>query len=162
MNTLQSRFTLPRGLKRWCVLDGQNRFLVLEAFATLMFARTAIALLPFQAIVKSLGNQSMEPGVSNSSNRGAAASTKIPGVVWSITAVSRHIPWASTCYPKCLAAAWMLRRRKIPYRIYFGLKKVASNGTVELLAHSWVEINERPIFGEQLNHGFTKLICIST
>lgn len=135
--------------------------MVLEALGALTVARVLITVLPFRVIVRLLGDQSNKLGVAVPIELTEEATTQIELIAWSITAVSRHVPWNSMCYPKCLAAAWMLRRRKMPYKIYFGLKKDSSNLVAALLAHSWVEIGDRSLFGNQRDLGFAKLICIS-
>lgn len=161
MNASQSRFSVSRLLSRWWALDDRDRILVIEAFATLLFARAIIALVPFRAITRLLGDPSIERSAGTSPNLSASLASLSTRIAWSITAVARHSPSTMVCYPKCLAAALMLRRRKIPFRIYFGVKKDGSSSSPELLAHSWVEIHERSFFGDPQDHGFTPLLSIS-
>lgn len=61
-----------------------------------------------------------------------------------INGLSIRTPWPSTCLVKVIATHKMLRKRKIPHTLHFGVKK---NLTNQLDAHAWLSIEKETIVG---------------
>lgn len=60
-----------------------------------------------------------------------------------IARIARRLPLNFNCLAQSLALAAMLRRRSIPARVEFGVRKKSENG--ELAAHAWVTCGDRVI-----------------
>ena len=118
----------------------RGRAFAIEAAVALFVASIAISLLPFRKILPRFPSASGDPGVSDDT---AAA------VGLAVERVSRRLPWRTVCFHEALAAQWMLRRRKAPAILHYGL----SNGD-ELKAHAWVSLGGRVIVGEREMGGF--------
>ena len=66
-------------------------------------------------------------------------------IEWSIDAVVRHAPLTFVCFPQCLAAYFMLRRRHIASKLFYGVAREAN----QLKAHTSVKVgNSAPSWGQ--------------
>jgi hypothetical protein len=67
-------------------------------------------------------------------------------VGWAVTAAAAHTPWETTCLMQGLAAATLLRRRRIDTTLYLG---VAGDGTGAdgLSAHAWLRCGDVVLTG---------------
>lgn len=65
-------------------------------------------------------------------------------IAFVINGLSARTPWPSTCLVKVLAAHNMLKKRKIPHLLHFGVKKNTFN---QLDAHSWLSVDKEIIIG---------------
>lgn len=69
---------------------------------------------------------------------------EVTRIAWSVAAVTRRLPFHSTCLVQSLAVDAMLRRRGVPSAICLGVQP-PSGGT--LAAHAWVEHDGQVVFG---------------
>ena len=74
-------------------------------------------------------------------------------VEWSIDAVVRYAPLTFVCFPRCLAAYFMLRRRHIASKLFYGVAREAD----QLKAHTWVKVGDRTVVGGEVESQFTVL-----
>jgi hypothetical protein len=74
-------------------------------------------------------------------------------IEWSIDAVVRHGPLTFVCFPQCLAAYFMLRRRHIASKLFYGVTRDADH----LKAHTWVKVGDRTVVGGDVESHFTVL-----
>lgn len=61
-----------------------------------------------------------------------------------INGISLRTPWTSTCLEKVIATHNMLKKRKIPHTLHFGVKK---NSFQQLSAHAWLSVKKIVIIG---------------
>ncbi len=123
--------------------------LVVEALCMLSFFRLALAFVPVQKLTQWMAkSQHTYPSIDP-----AKAVQSMRKVEWSIAAAVRHAPVNFVCFPQCLAAYFMLRRRDIASRLFYG---VARDGN-QLKAHTWVKVGERIIAGGDAAGHFTVL-----
>lgn len=61
-----------------------------------------------------------------------------------INRITLRTPWTSTCLEKVIAAHNMLKKRKIPHTLHFGVKK---NPFQQLSAHAWLSVEKIIIIG---------------
>lgn len=106
-----------------------------EAGVTLGAAAFAIQLLSFKRIAARVGPPS--PG------SGPPEDGQIERVRRAIDAWTRRLPWPPKCFARGLAAYWMLRRRGIDARLFYGAATIA--GTLK--AHVWVRAGEIDVVG---------------
>jgi hypothetical protein len=123
--------------------------LALEAAAMLTFFRLALNFLPVQRLTAWMGANAR--AVSSVSQ--ARALETIRRVEWSIGAVVRHGPLTFVCFPQCLAAYFMLRRRHIASKLFYGVTRDAD----QLKAHTWIKVGDRTVVGGNAESQFTVL-----
>jgi hypothetical protein len=136
-----------RPLRRMMQLAPADLVLAVEAACMLTFFRAALNILPTRRLTAWMGNR----GEEQHPVPHARAMQIIRRVEWSIEAVVRHAPLKFVCFPRSLAAYFMLRRRHIASRLFYG---VAREGD-ELKAHTWVKVGERTVVGGEVESQFT-------
>ena len=127
-----------RTLRRFAAISRAELAHFAEAAIALALASAAIRLLPFRALVRTMG-QGM---AKRSRAAGADIDTK---VTQAVRRASRRLPWKTVCFHEGLAAHWMLRRRGAPSRVHYGLRP----GSSGLSAHVWVTVGDRTVIGEE-------------
>jgi hypothetical protein len=133
-------------LRAFLTLSGENRRLLIEACARILFAWGALKLRPFAHVVSSLD-----------APRHAGApvdQTLIRRVRWAVEAAARHLPLSLTCLPQAFAASWMLQARGFAPRMHYGVA-VSETGGFE--AHAWVELDGISVVGQRAAPHFTLL-----
>ncbi len=121
--------------------------LAVEAACMLTFFRLALNFLPVQRLTAWMG--------ADAQTRVSPVKDieTIRRVEWSIGAVVRHGPLTFVCFPQCLAAYFMLRRRHIASRLFYGVTRAAD----QLKAHTWVKVGDRTVVGGDAESQFTVL-----
>jgi hypothetical protein len=123
--------------------------LAVEAGFMLTFFRVALSFLPMQKLTTWMsGADFAEPSLSE--RRKAQILRRVE---WSIDAVVRHAPLKFVCFPQSLAAYFMLRRRHIASRLFYGVTRDEE----QLKAHTWVKVGDRTIAGGDVESQFTVL-----
>ena len=123
--------------------------LAIEAGCMLTFFRIALGFLPMQKVTAWMSRANLaEP--SPSRRRQALILRRIE---WSIDAVVRHAPLTFVCFPQCLAAYFMLRRRRIASKLFYGVTRDED----QLKAHTWVKVGDRTVAGGDVESRFTVL-----
>jgi hypothetical protein len=123
--------------------------LAAEAACMLTFFRAALNFLPTQRLTAWMDRYDRrQPSVSP-----ATARETISRVQWSIDAVARHAPLNFVCFPRSLAAYFMLRRRHIVSKLFYGVAREAD----QLTAHTWVKVGDCTVVGGEAESQFTVL-----
>jgi Uncharacterised nucleotidyltransferase/Transglutaminase-like superfamily len=122
---------------RWRALSARKRWLLVEAFTTLLAARCSLLLLPVRWIFRWL-----ESPPRNSAAPAAAES--VERIRWAVLTVARYGPLPFVCFPQALAAHAMLRRRGIRSIMHYGVRRSADR---RLRAHTWLEVDHRMLLG---------------
>jgi hypothetical protein len=133
--------------RRMMQLPAADIALAIEAACMLTFFRIALNFLPVQRLTAWMGN-----AAQSSLAQGEPAQT-LRRIEWSIDAVVRHVPFTFVCFPQCLAAYFMLRRRHIASKLFYGVTRDAD----QLKAHTWVKVGDRTVVGGELESRFTVL-----
>jgi hypothetical protein len=123
--------------------------LVAEAACMLTFFRLALNFLPVQRLTAWMGKDAQ---AQSSVSQGKALET-IRRVEWSIGAVVRHGPLTFVCFPQSLAGYFMLRRRHIASKLFYGVTRDAD----QLKAHTWLKVGDRTVVGGDVESQFTVL-----
>jgi len=123
--------------------------LAAEAACMLTFFRAALNFLPTQRLTMWMDRYDRR----QLSVSPAMASETIGRVQWSIDAVARHAPLTFVCFPRSLAAYFMLRRRHIVSKLFYGVAREAD----QLTAHTWVKVGDRTVVGGEAESQFTVL-----
>jgi hypothetical protein len=123
--------------------------LIAEAGFMLTFFRIALNFLPMQRLTAWMGSPGqVQPPVSP-----AKATQILRRIEWSIGAVVRHVPLTFVCFPQCLAAYFMLHRRHIASKLFYGVARDAD----QLKAHTWIKVGDRTVVGGEVESQFTVL-----
>ena len=123
--------------------------LAAEAACMLTFFRAALNFLPTQRLTRWMDRYDRtQPSIPP-----AMASRTIDRVQWSIDAVVRHAPLTFVCFPRSLAAYFMLRRRHIASKLFYGVAREAD----QLTAHTWVKVGDCTVVGGEVESQFTVL-----
>jgi hypothetical protein len=133
--------------RRLMQLPAADIALAIEAICMLTFFRVALNFLPVQRLTAWMGN------AAQSSLSQAEPTQTLRRIEWSIDAVVRHVPFTFVCFPQCLAAYFMLRRRHIASKLFYGVTRDAD----QLKAHTWVKVGDRTVVGGELESRFTVL-----
>jgi hypothetical protein len=133
--------------RRLMQLPAADIALAIEAVCMLTFFRVALNFLPVQRLTAWMGK-----AAQSSLAQGEPAQT-LRRIEWSIDAVVRHVPFTFVCFPQCLAAYFMLRRRHIASKLFYGVTRDAD----QLKAHTWVKVGDRTVVGGELESRFTVL-----
>ena len=123
--------------------------LACEAACMLLFFRAALHFVPVQSLTRWMGQRGE---LSPASIDGQTAQT-LRRVEWSIDAIVRHSPLEFVCFPQSLAAYFMLRRRKVASRLFYGVARQND----QLTAHTWVKAGDRTVVGGEVESQFTVL-----
>jgi hypothetical protein len=123
--------------------------LAAEAACMLTFFRAALNFLPTQRLTAWMGRYDRrQPSIPP-----AMAYRTIDRVQWAIDAVVRHGPLTFVCFPRSLAAYFMLRRRRIVSKLFYGV----AHGEDQLTAHTWVKVGDCTVVGGEVESQFTVL-----
>lgn len=74
-----------------------------------------------------------------------------------IRLAARYTPWTSNCFSQAVAARLLLSFYRIPYALYFGLKRDPDTG--EFKAHAWVAAGRVPVTGGTSFGHYTVVSC---
>jgi hypothetical protein len=135
--------------RRMLQLGPADLALAVEAGCMLSFFRLALKFVPVQKLTSWMGRpRQTQPSISPE-----RAARTLRRIEWSIDAVVRHVPVNFVCFPQSLAAFFMLRRRHISSRLFYGVMREAD----QLKAHTWVKVGERTVVGGEVESDFTVL-----
>src|SRR5688572_5751145 len=122
-------------VSRWARLGRRRQALLVEAVLALAAASAAIRFRAFQRAIR-MGSLPLT---------GQPAADDMTGDVrWAVEAAARKVPWRAMCIQQGLALQWMLRRRGIDARLYYG---IAKDEIGELQAHVWVAAGGSVVIG---------------
>jgi hypothetical protein len=123
---------------------------LVEALCGLILAQMFLILLPFRLVAKWIG-----PVTNQNVPIGCLDTTPIVREIGAaVLRAAARLSWTSVCLPRSIVALWMLRRRSIFSRIYFGV--AIQEG--ELKAHAWVVTELGCVWHE--DHGFTVITAL--
>lgn len=126
--------------------QARHRARVAEAMVLLLAARLLVAGVPFRHWRGWFGMVA-EPGMADRPVLSEAAALRARRVGRAVDQAARHLPVATRCLPRAMAAAWMLQRRRISAEMVFGVVDSARRGTLHDL-HAWVVCGDQIIVGD--------------
>jgi hypothetical protein len=123
-------------LRKLMTLSGPERRLLLTSALLLAAVRSALSLFSLPVLCRVLSRLS-EP------RQDLRERSSLDQVLWAVETAAPHIP-AATCLTRALVMQVLLSRRGYPSLLRIG---VARNETGELIAHAWLEGQERILSG---------------
>jgi len=122
--------------------------LLLEALVLLAVARAAVLLLPFRWVARTLGKEAAQTPEQDH----PATLRQVCRIRAMVLAVSQSVPWTSKCLDQAIAARIMLRCRRIPATVYFGVKNDEQG---QLAAHAWLRSGSVYVTGGRVRQEYT-------
>lgn len=129
--------------------------LAVEALVLLAIFRVCLALVPVRRIIRAVTHKRTE--TSNGVRESAATESAIDfarRVRWAVSAIARHSAVEFVCFPQALAGYTMLRLRRVPSTMVYGVTRSAEG---ELIAHTWLTVGDRIVLGGEASGGFTAI-----
>jgi hypothetical protein len=123
----------------WRRLSDSRRWLLVEAYISLLAARWAIRVIPFRRLTWFFVRTAARPEAT-----GAERARLIRRVRQAIYTVSRRQPELLVCFPRAAAAQAMLRRRGVSTTLYYGATSLGGRG---LVAHVWLQDGDSGVIG---------------
>lgn len=117
----------------------------MEAFTLTGLARPVVLLVPFRRLQPYLRDKNTDTPPDES---------LIADIGWAVRAASRRTPWQSTCLVQAITGKWMLRRRRLPGTIHFGVAKDGSEG---LKAHAWLRSGKQILTGGAVREEYREI-----
>lgn len=142
-----------RLLSAFFALDPGDLALLLEAGALLLFFRGALQLIPVERLTRWMGRTQDAASAAMPHSLNERNLPAIRRIEWAIGALARHAPLAFVCFPQAFAAYFMLRRRRIQSRMFYGVARQEQ----ELKTHAWIKVGERTVVGGEAETEFTVL-----
>ena len=117
-------------------LPGRLRVMAVEAAVWLVLARLLVGRVP----MRHWSGRSAEADVPRDDRQ---ALGREAGEM--VRRVARRLPAEFVCLPQAVAAHWMLRRRGVPSRLAFGVRRPAPGRRPEY--HAWVTVEGACVIG---------------
>ena len=133
---------MPEATRKFTALSGADKWLHLEALASLTYTSLALKFRPAQKLVH------RHPDTHLACGQGTDDTASRVGLA--VARVAGHCFWHPACLPQALAAARLLKRRDIPCSIELGVKKTPD----AMEAHAWVDVSGTIIIGQNNRHEY--------
>ena len=123
------------------------KVMALEAVLLLLLARLLVKYVPMRRWRHRLATAE-EPGSPPPEGRrmGRKVARVVRRVAW-------HVPFRAVCLPQAMAAQWMLRRRGIPSRLFFGARRRPKTAPPRdrpasgMDFHAWLTVSDACVLG---------------
>lgn len=125
-----------------------------EALALLVVFRAALAMMPVRRIIAAVTRGRADEGAYPETTQTSQTLLITRRVQWAVSAAARHSPVEFVCFPQALAGYTMLRRRRVPSTLVYG---VARSQSGDLLAHTWLAVGDLAVIGGEAAEGFTAI-----
>ena len=134
-----------KAIKKFIKIPLREKKTVIEVVILLLYGRILL-LLPYRFMKSFFGSYNEE-----ASNDKTVNIRELRRISSYIRRIGERLPWKCTCLVNAIAAKIMLRRRKIPSTIFFGMAK---NSDDKIAAHAWVKCGDIYVTGEHTEHEY--------
>ncbi len=121
--------------------------LIAEALCWLVAARMALRVVPVARILR----WQQLPLAAQRNGSGAGELER--RVRHAVLVAVRYAPVEFVCFPQCLAASALLRRRGLGTRLHYGVTRQEGR----LVAHTWLESGGEMVIGGEVAGGYSTL-----
>ena len=142
-----------RKFKKFSQLSSEEKKLFLEAYATLGVMRTAILILSFKRLTRSLDHATKKEEILAFNEEELETAGKVGQA---ITRAAAYTPWESACLVQSLTAQKMLQKRGVAGVFYLGAAK-DEESEEKMKAHAWTQCGDIIITGAKGYEKFTVL-----
>lgn len=138
----KSYWAAPLFMKLW----------LLPTWVLLGVARITVLYAPFRSVAMYLGE---DCGTASAIPLVTQEQLSIALLVGrTVRLGARYAPWTANCFPQAVVAALILRIHKVPYSIFFGLRK-QTPPLAGMDAHAWIMSGRVAVTGGQSFEDFT-------
>jgi hypothetical protein len=127
--------------------------LLFKTFWLLLAARVALAWIPVSRIIAWKQRPPRKRDVVQAAASGALTRDQLRRVRHAVKVTARYSPLRFVCFPQCLAASALLRRRGISSRLHYGVARADD----KLITHTWLEAGGEIVVGGEVADGFSTL-----
>ncbi|QUL37820.1 lasso peptide biosynthesis B2 protein [Erythrobacter sp. JK5] len=121
-------------------------------------ARLAVAIFPLRRLVRFYGrDHGARVVIPEASSRELDLARQIGEA---IAIAVRYSPASANCYPQALVARALLRWRRVPHGLFFGLRRGSDDKEME--AHAWVMVGDCAVSGGNSFDQYTVVRCFSS
>ncbi len=139
------------GWRRYRALPGPRRRFVREALVQLLWARIALACVPFRHLAAWMG----APGTESPRDLHPEQEQTVEAVSWALRAAALRVPWDCRCLAQAIAGHRMLRRHGLRSTVYFGVRKDPDS---PFDAHAWLRCGSWLVTGGE-GHQKYRVLC---
>jgi hypothetical protein len=125
-----------------------------EAAVLLAFFRVCLAVVPVRRIIRAITHGSAGDVATEDAGASSAGMDSARRVRWAVSAIARHSAVEFVCFPQALAGYTMLRWRKVPSTVVYG---VARSTEGELHTHAWLTVGDSVVLGGEAAPDFTAI-----
>lgn len=112
-------------------------------------SRAMLGIVPFKRLMPALGMRLDEEARAHPAD--AVPATRddphVGRVLWAVDAAARRTPWESKCLAQSLTGATLLRLRREPALVYFGVRPAVPAEGRPMTAHAWCVSGDRIVTG---------------
>jgi transglutaminase superfamily protein len=130
-----------KSIAAFLALPGRDRLLLLEAFATILGVRLALAMVPVDRVRTWAGHLKLGAGPADR-------------LAWAVRTAWRRLPGTS-CLAAALALHRVLSRQGHPSQLTIGV----ASGKDGFAAHAWVICDGKILLGGEESDGYTPLLA---
>ena len=130
----------------------RHKVSVLEIWLSLAGAYFLVQFVPFKWWRKTIGPIGETPAAVEPLDQ--ATLKRAYGLGQAVERIADSAWFAPVCFPRALAAFWVLKRRGIPSRVAFGSRREANTINPKLLFHAWLLVGEMVVTGRCEHHTF--------
>jgi hypothetical protein len=138
---LARRIRQIKDFPKFLRLGWSDKLLLVEALLHLAAARLVLGVIPFWHIASRLG-QAFPSGTGAPPDDSIAPGAARVG--WAVENMARRTLWDNNCLVRAIAAKFMLRRRRVPNRLYLGRTQDESG---KVIPHSWLRVGPVTLVG---------------
>jgi len=131
---------LLKKIKSFTAVPWSTKWLFMEAVFTAAYVKATLLFLPFRKVALWLGPLNDQPDVPTTPEH----QNLVKKISFAVKLCDRYTPWPTECYTRSLTAKIMLKRRKLPSTLYFGLRKDEKNS---LQGHAWLQCSGITVTG---------------
>jgi len=132
-----------------------RRGLLMEAAWCLTLARLRLAVFPYAWTVRRHGTVH-SPGEGHARDKERHLTSHQRAIAqeigWAVDRAARHLPVVMTCLTQATAGRTMLKRRHIPFVMFYGQEKGRKSS--EFVTHAWLTAGGIPITGQDVAENF--------
>ena len=133
--------------------------LAAEAFVLLTIFRICLALIPVRTILRTI-TRGCSADPTSQPPPTEPILTQALRIRWAVEAVTRNATTPFVCFPQTLAGYTMLRLRRIPSTMVYGVAH-SPDAEAKLIAHTWLTVGDRIVLGGEGSASFSPLDCWS-
>jgi hypothetical protein len=137
--------------RRFVMLDGADKWLLLRATAWLLVARIMLIVMPFRRLAARLSGESDSSQIEPDQDL-------LQRISYTVSVAANNVPWRSDCFPQTIAARMLLKRFGYASTIHLGVELVGEDA---LSGHAWLTCGQTVVTGAAELDRYTQVHSLS-